>query len=374
MASTDLVGSYSFTKTQTIQYGPNCIKDVLPALFDRLQVKKAFIVTGNSLKTKTEVIKQIEGLLGDRHAGTSTKISQHTPEEGIRETLKAMADANADVLLSVGGGSPIDACKAIAYFHHEESGHWLKHIAVPTTLSAAEFTRNAGYTRKGKKVGVNHPQLAPDAVILDGALTLSTPLRLWLSTGMRALDHAVECQTRTYTPPPIRSLGLAAIQKFFHLLPACKADPDNVEIRQRLQIAAWESMFPFLQEESKQSGFGLSHALGYMLGSPYGIPHGITSCLTLATVVRWQADHASVENKHRLAQILLLLNEKRLGSVEDDVKRVAELIDGLVDTLELRSGLVEAGMPREDLDMVIEGAGLKDQDKADMAKLLQARL
>jgi alcohol dehydrogenase class IV len=374
MTSTDLAGTYSFTKAQTIQYGPGCIKAVLPALFDRLKVSKAYIVTGNSLKTKTDVISTIEGILGSRHAGTSTKIAQHAPEQGIRETLAEMADADADVILSVGGGSPIDACKAIAYFHHQETGRWLKHIAVPTTLSAAEFTRNAGYTKDGKKTGLNDAQLAPDAVILDGELTLSTPLRLWLSTGMRALDHAVECQTRPYTPPPIRSLALSAIRKLFHLLPACKADPDNVEIRQRLQIAAWESMFPFLQEEDKQSGFGLSHALGYMLGSPYGIPHGITSCLTLATVVRWQASVGSSENQERLAQILHALDEPRRDSVEADVQRVAEHIDELVDKLDLRSGLVQAGMPREDLDMVLTGAGLKGEHKETMAKLFQPRL
>ena len=99
--------------------------------------------------------------------------------------------------------------------------------------------------------------LVPAAVILDGEITLSTPPKLWLGTGIRALDHAVECLVRPYVPPPIKTLAYAAIVDLFKYLKACKKDPGDVEIRQLLLIAAWHSLFPYTQEPDAQSALGL---------------------------------------------------------------------------------------------------------------------
>lgn len=73
-----------------------------------------------------------------------------------------MKDSGADVLISIGGGSPIDSAKAVAYNIHKETGKWIPSIAVPTTLSVAETTQNAGYTsEEKKKVTLSHPELVP---------------------------------------------------------------------------------------------------------------------------------------------------------------------------------------------------------------------
>jgi 3-oxoacid CoA-transferase len=111
--------------------------------------------------------------------------------------------AGADVLISVGGGSPIDSAKAVAYRIHEQTGVWIPSIAVPTTLSVAETTQNAGFTTEElKKIAVSHPELVPKgnqtprdliiiesrlsllAIIYDGDIALYTPLKLWTSTGV----------------------------------------------------------------------------------------------------------------------------------------------------------------------------------------------
>lgn len=111
-----------------------------------------------------------------------------------------------------------------------------------------------------------------------------------LSTGLRALDHAVENLYRPIAPYPIKILCYGAIADLFKYLPLSQSDPSSVEIRQKLQLAAWMSLWP--QKTEVWAPFGLSHALGHKLGAAYGIPHGITSCLTLAPVVAPKAPPA----------------------------------------------------------------------------------
>ena len=92
---------------------------------------------------QTDVVKQVEAVLKECNAYGATfyEIGEHAPVVGIKRGVKAFKDAGADVIVSVGGGSPIDASKAILYFLQEESGgSFLKQIAIPTTLSAAEYT------------------------------------------------------------------------------------------------------------------------------------------------------------------------------------------------------------------------------------------
>lgn len=141
------------------------------------------------------MIKKVAAVLAaqDAHAGTFSDIGEHAPVAGIHAGLAAYKAGGADVIVSVGGGSPVDASKAILYhLQRETGGAFVSQIAIPTTLSAAEYTIGAGFTNeKGKKEAVSSPQLAPAGIILDAELTLATPERLWLSTGMRAVDHAV---------------------------------------------------------------------------------------------------------------------------------------------------------------------------------------
>jgi 3-oxoacid CoA-transferase len=108
-----------------------------------------------------------------------------SPIGDIREATALMGKSGCDVLISIGGGSPIDSAKAIAYNIHQETGKWIPSIAVPTTLSVAETTQNAGFTTEEKhKIAVSDPELVPKAVVYDGDIAVYTPLNLWTSTGV----------------------------------------------------------------------------------------------------------------------------------------------------------------------------------------------
>ena len=145
VSNSELYGSFTYSETlKGIYYGPGSVKTALPKLISTLGVSKALIVTGRSLHTKTTVVRQVESVLGPVHGATFWEIGEHTPVAGIRAGIKALEDIGADVIISVGGGSPIDAAKAIVYYYHQNSesakGRWLPHIGIPTTLSAAEYT------------------------------------------------------------------------------------------------------------------------------------------------------------------------------------------------------------------------------------------
>jgi maleylacetate reductase len=126
------------------------------------------------------------------------------------------------------------------------------------------------------------PRLLPDAVIYDAELTLATPMTLWLSTGIRALDHAVEGFLADGLHPFSDVMALDAIRRLFDSLPRAKAAPSDISVRTENQLAAW---FSFTLPA--QSASGLSHMMGKQIGARYGIPHGVTSCLLLPHVIRY---------------------------------------------------------------------------------------
>ncbi|KAH0308819.1 Dehydroquinate synthase-like protein, partial [Aureobasidium melanogenum] len=141
-----LSGLWKPTHLQHLFYGPDCVsKHLLECLPN--ESSKAFIITGSSLANKTSLIKSVESQLGSRHAGTFSNIKQHAPVADLDKATDAVIEDNSiDTIISIGGGSPIDSAKAISYRLNEKSGRFLHHIAIPTTLSAAECTFNAGYT------------------------------------------------------------------------------------------------------------------------------------------------------------------------------------------------------------------------------------
>ncbi|KAJ3173336.1 hypothetical protein HDU87_007710 [Geranomyces variabilis] len=395
-----LAGLYEPNKLQALRYGANVVRDHLLAALPT-PTSRAFIVTGTSLATRTPLIKDLEQLLvgggGDadpqstqknRHAGTFAHIKQHAPVEQLDEATRLiLRDENIDTIISVGGGSPIDSAKAIIFRVHEQKKtrdrptSWLRHIAIPTTLSAAECTPNAGYTqRDGTKTGIKHPNCIPAYVFYDPSyVALHTPPHLILSTGIRALDHAVEAQyhpTATYVPCQL--IARSAIAELFALLPQFKADPTDQLVITRLFLAAYASL-GFLGANTGSQGLGLSHSLGYALGSPYGIPHGVTSCLTLGHVVKMKALTTTATAAAQIAALLPFVTTKQEngggggggGRDDDDMVRdaqaVGDAIIDLVKRLGLATTLTEQKVGKDQVDIIVERAtkGLSDNEKAD---------
>ena len=351
-----LSGMYKPTQLKGLYYGPDVVKhqilSVLPST-----TSKAFIVTGRSLATKTPLIKDLETLLSPKnYAGTFSGIGQHAPIAQLNEAdSQVQVDDSIDTIISVGGGSPIDSAKAIVHRVHETSGKWLLHITIPTTLSAAECTSIAGYTQtNGVKIGIRHPEIQPAFIFYDPKYGVHTPPHLFLSTGIRALDHAVETQYYPYaTWIPTKLMALNAIADLFRLLPKFKANPKDEDLITGLFLATYATLA--LLGQNTPVGIGLSHSLGYALGSPYGIPHGITSCMTLGHVVKLKA-RQSTDNAQSVAAILPYIGETPTGDHLQDADAVGDKILELVQNLGLGTTLTEQGIGKDQLDIITERA------------------
>ncbi|KAK5138431.1 hypothetical protein LTR08_000017 [Meristemomyces frigidus] len=351
-----LSGLWKPTHLQRLYYGSESVKkhllECLPS-----ESSKAFIITGSSLASKTGLIKQVEEQLGSKHAGTFSKIGQHAPVKQLDEATElVLQDESIDTIISIGGGSPIDSAKAISYrLNERKKGKFLHHIAIPTTLSAAECTLGAGYTNEdGMKTGVAHPELAPHVILYDSKFALETPQWLWMSTALRAMDHAMESMYHpTTTEMPCRWQVMFAAGELFQNLPKYKQDPKDEDVITRLQLAAFASL-GFLALNVK-GGLGLSHALGYALGSPYQIPHGITSCLTLGHVVKLKAE-SSAEDAAQLARMAPFIGLSKSGDDKTDAVAVGDAILELVKSLDLNTTLTEKGVGKDQVDVIVKTA------------------
>lgn len=286
-------GTHTFLATERVHFGAGSIEKLEDEArsFDR-----AFVVTGKTLNEKTDLVRRVEALLGDKHAGTYAGISQHTPGGAVEEAAGLAEMAGTDLLVSVGGGSVIDGTKAIA----RQLGY-PSQVAIPTTLSAAEWAHRVGVTDEAtnKKSGFADPKTVPSVVILDPETTVHTPEKLWLSTGIRALDHAVEGFLYGGPHPVTDVTGLEGAKKLMHYLPRSKSEPEDLETRLELQLAAWLSYFGPIN-----TPMGLSHELGRRLGASYGVPHGVTSCITLAPSLEVVRDTIPKDRWRRLGEAL----------------------------------------------------------------------
>jgi maleylacetate reductase len=262
--------------------------------------------------------------LGEACVGVFAGVSAHSPREGVIAGAREARRLGADLLVAVGGGSVIDATKVMQLAlwagldapealgpYRAGSGPdradvaaltvGVRMVAVPTTLSAAEFTPFAGVTdvARHSKEGYAHPLLAPRAVILDPAMTRATPPWLWASTGMKAVDHAVEQLCNPIRSPYADALAEAGLKTLAKALPASHASPMDLDLRLDCQIGMWLAM----SGAASGRGLGASHAIGHTLGGTYGIPHGLTSAVALPAVLRWNQGVA--DDRQRLVASLM---------------------------------------------------------------------
>ena len=262
---------------------------------ERRGLERAVVVTGRTLGA-SRLLDRVTAPLGSRCVAVFKDAQQHVPSCSVAKVSRLLQDQQADTVISFGGGSPIDTAKAAIYNAISSSScppgvRPPAHIAIPTTLSAGEFTAVAGITDEKTRIKrpVSDSRITPRTVIADPTLTLETPCWLWAASGIRALDHAIESiySVRHYpVSDAAASSGLTMLLQ--HLKPSLDTNGARVlEHRGECQLAAWMCVFGVTN-----AGFGLSHALGHQIGPRWDVPHGMTSCITLPHAMRFMADLA----------------------------------------------------------------------------------
>ena len=365
--------TFQYSNPETIHWGPGILREKLDAELKRVGARRVFVIATKSAVRDPALAPAVQALLGERFAGRFADIGQHAPARSVMAAVLAAREARADALLSVGGGSPIDAAKTVAFSlasgldvtlpdaparsRSVKLERTVPHLAVPTTLSVAELAGSAGFTAEGtkEKVGVAAPQLRPAAVFYDAELAVKTPLDLWLSTGIRAVDHAVETLLAPGEHPLPDAAAMDGLRRLRKGLLAVKANPADLAARTECQLGAWHSyLLP------GPAAKGLSHTLGKRLGSRHDIPHGVTSCLLLPHVMRYLAPRAP-ETMKRIAEAL-------------EAPTAADGVARLVSQLGLPNHLASYKLSDADLREAVRPVASAENPEADLLGILRAAL
>jgi alcohol dehydrogenase class IV len=279
-------------------------------LATRHGAERVFLMVSGTLRRETGEIAAIQAALGNKCAAVFDRMPPHTPRSAVIEAAEMARAAGADLIVTVGGGSITDAAKAVQLCLANDirtpealdalrpvkgpdgamvappcNAPTVRQITVPTTLSAGEFSAIAGVTDERTRVKelFRHVKIMPQAVILDPAITVHTPEWLFLSTGIRAVDHCVEGICSLEAHPYADAQALRGLALLVRGLRRVKADPTDLAARMDCQLGSWLSMGPL----ASGVPMGASHGIGYVLGAVFDIPHGHTSCIMLPSVMKW---------------------------------------------------------------------------------------
>jgi len=361
-----LSGVYRFPAMESVIFGKPFAK-ALAQEVDRIEARAVFILASGTLARETDTVDRLRRMLGNRLAGVCAKIGAHTPRTDVVAAANSARDAGADLLVTLGGGSVTDAAKMVglclgngvtapeqlddyrariaadgATRRPSVNPPAVRMIAIPTTLSAGEFSAGAGCTDTARhiKESFSHPLMIPRTVILDPAASVPTPEWLFLSTGIRAVDHAVEDICSVNGQPISEGAAYHALRLLGKGLTAVKADPADLEARLDCQIGAWMSMVGSQTGVSK----GASHGIGHVLGGTADVPHGYTSCVMLPHVLRFNHP-VNGEKQARVSEALGRRDEA-----------AADAVAGLIAGLGLPTRLRDVGVKPEQLDLIAEGS------------------
>lgn len=353
-----------------VAFGPRSIEKITAEL-EQLGLSRPIIVTGKTLG-QSEVVDDLKCVLPNRDVEVFDQAGAHGHVSAVDLLAELMSEHRADVLISLGGGSAVDVAKGAtmvstgrplesfrrrssagssarpndAYFSGE-SHPCAPIIAVPTTLSGAEFTGQAGLTVVNedgtRKDQYYHRGSAPRLVVLDPEVTRLTPQHLWASSGLKCLDHNIERLYSRHGNPFSEVLQVGSAHILLEHLGGPEDKPKS-PVRTRLLTASWMAIF-----STGNVNVGLCHALGHQLGAVGDISHGGTSAIMLPHVMRFNAEVA-YEPLSRLAQHVGDRKDDGSGDVEALIQR----IEALIRRLELPTRLRDSSLTKDLLPVVAE--------------------
>ncbi|KAF8529556.1 hypothetical protein BU17DRAFT_36523 [Hysterangium stoloniferum] len=373
MTSESRVQQFANTPGHFVKFKADYLK-AIPDEVDAAGCQRVFLVVSTSLDSKTDVIQRLETALGKRLVGKRVGIGAHSPYSDVTDLTRQLWKSNADIIVTVGGSSYTDACKAAMLIHTSTEPAKLnnatvdslidipacpaarhptvKLIAVPTTLSAAEYSPIAGITDPvtHHKNPITHPDLAATCVILDPALCTLTPPRLWLSSGMRSVDHCIEGMCSPRCTPEIEKVAEDGLRLLIRGLLDCRNNRDDVEGYSQCQLGVWKSMYA----AHEKIPFGASHAIGHHLGSVGHVAHGDTSCIMLHSVLKYNKPvNGRVQAK--IAKIFWEVSggDFEAAGLKRDTADAGDLVKAYVKVLGLPTSLGEVDVTKEEqLDQI----------------------
>ncbi|SEO63443.1 iron-containing alcohol dehydrogenase [Paenibacillus sp. OV219] len=394
---------FTFTGTPQIIFGIGTLHklvDVLPE-----GTRRVLFVMGGFGQSNADKWKRVADSLAAASIAYDIVSIRHEPTvEWVDEAVeRCRSGAPVDAVIAIGGGSAMDAGKAVSAMLTTEPGDTVLHylegqpsfrahkgskvffVAVPTTSgTGSEMTKNAVISIKGGfKRSLRHDRFIPDVAIVDGSLTMSCKASVKAASGLDALTQLIESYVSTKASPMTDALALSGIEAAAgSLLPICTSDAENVELHERMAYASMMSGITLAH-----AGLGLVHGFAAPLGGQFPIPHGVICGTLLAEVTRRNIEHLRLaEGEAAAVAAIGLAKYAAVGALvtghpKEDVEgcrvRLVETLEAWTESLQIQR-LGAYGVHAENLDAVLAASDNKQSpiqlDKAVMREVLLARI
>ncbi|MBW1811457.1 MAG: iron-containing alcohol dehydrogenase [Deltaproteobacteria bacterium] len=343
-----------------ILFGQGVIEDVAEHLLI-LETSRPLVVTDRGLMA-TDIPERLVNILRVNGLEPSTfyKVDPNPTDEQVEAGTAAFREHEADAIVALGGGSPLDAAKAIQIrINHGEPleeyddlkggdskilGDLPPLAAIPTTAgTGSEVSRSAVITvaAADRKVVLFSPRLMPAVAVCDPELTYGLPARITAETGMDALSHNIEAYLAAGYHPMADGIALRAIRMIAQNLPTAFEKPKDEKARQEMLMASTMGAVAF------QKGLGVIHSLAHPLSTVTGMSHGLANSIMMPVALRFNG----IEIPERVAMVA-----HALGTKDTSVEGAANTVTALAESVGLPTALSEAGVKEEQIEVLSEKA------------------
>jgi lactaldehyde reductase len=343
-------------------FGINSINEIGKEIQNR-HFKKGFVITDNGL-VEAGIFQKVTNVLV-RNKIPSVMFSDVTPDPSIRDVKNAYSQfkrSNADFILAIGGGSPIDTAKAISVIatnpkyedvvslqgHKDDLNPPIPIFAVPTTAgSASEISKSFVLTDEltSKKIVCFNDKMLPVETFIDADLMTTIPDIITLSSGFDALTHAVESLLSKKANMFSTTLSKEAIKIIVEYLPKSYDNPDDIEAREHMAYAEYIAGLAY-----SNSGLGICHSMAHAISGKFRVQHGIALSMLLPSVLKFNM-FSSAASKYKF--IAEAFDVQTNGMTQDEICRATvKEMEKFKNDFNIPKKLSDYGIHEEDLDIL----------------------
>lgn len=296
------------------------------------QEQKNIFIVLDPFMIKNGTLDILKAKLPNKNIKTFSDIAPDPTISMVTNGIEQLKSFNPNVVIALGGGSVIDATKAIIHFGRNILD--LKEvifIAIPTTSgTGSEVTSFAVITNKEK--GIKYPlvsdELLPDIAILEPQLTKSVPPHITADTGLDVLTHSIEAYVSKNATDFSDALAIKSISLVFENLELCFKDGNNIKAREKMHTASCLAGIAF-----NNASLGINHSIAHILGGKYHIPHGRANAILLPHIIEFNAEIKGYENScshtakryEEIAKALGIAKSNTRASVKALINKILEL-------------------------------------------------
>ncbi len=361
---TGKISQFSFPNT--IYFGAGAI-DNLPEYIKDAGISKPLVVTDPGM-LKTDVLPKVNGVLKDAgiaHALFS-EVNPNPLDSDIDKAVAVFKDQGCDGMIGLGGGSALDAAKVVQVLaahggrvndydiatggNQNIKGPLCPMIAVPTTAGTGSEVGSCSVitsVAENRKFLVCSPLLRPAVALLDPELTVSLPASLTAGTGMDAFTHCIEALAVKDFHPMCDAIALKGIEYVAQYLEKAVKEPDNIEARGYMMLAAMMGAVAFMKD------LGAAHSLSHSLSAVSHVPHGLANAICLVPVMKFNKKVCLEE----YARVAAAFGINTFGMTKEEAAdRAIEAVADLNKRIGIPETLSAAGVKEEDLEELADKA------------------